>query len=289
MGIHGSSEVLCIYCSVCFISIAEDDSSDGLSDTELQPAPKGQVLNPEVQSSRGQRGFPLRDKKTPASKLKQLESASSAKKGARAAVEGAVKRGGVKRGTVSAKGAAPAKKVRKTVKPPARTAVKGLEVKTLSKTVQQGASKVELMDDNEDQLVISLPLPGPTPKTQLPGPIPNVPPTQFLDASSSSSSSTSGSDSSGSGNSSDSNDESGTEATAVKPELSSSVPSAAPLHMDEHAYGIPTKGGPPSNVSTSMGGTRVVKLPEIKSEQTSAQHTVTAKPTPHRPSVLVVS
>lgn len=277
-----------MYLNTLFVSfyIAEDDSSDGCSDAELQPAPKGQLLTPGTQSS----GFPLRDKKTPASKLKQLESASSTKKGSRTAVDGPVKKGGVKRGTAAVKGAAPAKKARKTVKPPARTAIKGLEVKTVSKTVQQGTSKAEeVMDDNEDQLVISLPLPGPTPKTQLPGPIPSAPPAQFLDASSSSSSSTSGSDSSGSGNSSDSNDESGTETMAGKPKVSLPVPPAPSLHMDEHAYGIPTKGVPPSNVPASVGGARVMKLPEMKSEQTNTQHTVTAKPTPHRPSVLVVS
>ena len=269
---------------------AEDDSSDGFSDTELQPAPKGQFLSPQVQGTGGHRGSPLRDKKTPASKLKQQEAASGAKKGGKAVGEAEVKRGGAKRGAASVKGTAPAKKARKVVKPTARSAVKGLEVKTVSKTVKQGANKVEeLMEDKEDQLVISLPLPGPTPKTQLPGPIPNAPPTQFLDASSSSSSSTSGSSSSGSGNSSDSDDESGTEPPAVKPKLSLSVPPAAHLHMDEHAYGIPTKGVPPSKIPTTVGGARVMKLPEMKSEQTEVQHSVTAKPTPHRPSVLVVS
>lgn len=273
---------------MCSFCLAEDDSSDGFSDTELQPAPKGQFLSPQVQGTGGQRGSPLRDKKTPASKLK--EAASGAKKGGKAAVEAEVKRGGAKRGAASVKGTTPAKKARKAVKPPARSAVKGLEVKTVSKTMQQGASKVEeLMDDKEDQLVISLPLPGPTPKTQLPGPIPNAPPTQFLDASSSSSSSSSGSSSSGSGNSSDSDDDSGTEAPAVKPKLSLSGPPAPRLHMDEHAYGIPTKGVPPLKIPTTVGGARVVKLPEMKSEQTEVQHSVTAKPTPHRPSVLVVS
>ena len=270
--------------------IVEDDSSDGFSDTELHPTPKGQSLTLGAPGSGAQQGLPLRDKKTPTSKLKQPETASGAKKGTRAAVDGAAKKGGVKRGSASVKSATPAKKVRKAVKPLARSAVKGLEVKTVSKTVQRGASKVEeVVDDNE--LVISLPRPGPTPKTHLPGPIPNAPPTQFLDASSSSSSSSSGSDSSGSGNSSDSNDESGTETAAVKPKVSLSVPSSAPppAHMDEHAYGIPTKGVPPSSVPASVGGARVVKLPEIKSEQSNSQHPVTAKPTPHRPSVLVVS
>ena len=278
--------------------LTDNDSSDELSDSDFHPVvsnfsfPRQPLSSPSVTTATS---VPER-KKAGAGSGKVPKLTISTKRGARSVVEGGngLKRIGAKRGASGPTKSLAKKERLKVVK--STNKVKGLEVKTISMTNQKPIPKNFDDDEDDDQLVISLPRPAASTVTASPGPIPNLPPSQFLDTSSSSSSSNDSS-SSGSGDSSGSEDETDSENTPKN--NGSTDRSAIPplvkctgvVHpLGDHAYGAP----PSHNSRLSTDRNSIIakdgKIPEAKNDvMKGKQNSITAKPTPQRPSVLVVS
>lgn len=281
------------------VTLSDNESSDELSDADFQPVVSNFSLPQRPPSSSPVRTTAAvsEQKKAAAGTGRSSKLTVASKRGARGVVEGGgsgQKRIGTKRGAPGPVKASAKKERLKAATTKSTNKVKGLEVKTILMTNQKPINENFDDEDEDDQLVISLPRPAASTVTSSPGPIPNLPPSQFLDTSSSSSSSNDSS-SSASGDSSGSEDEESDYENTPKNNGSTDnntmplVKCSSVTHpLGDHAYGAPPTHNSRLQGEQNSTGPNEAKMQEVKNDTIKTkQNSITAKPTPQRPSVLV--
>ena len=274
---------------VCVLQTVEDDSSDDLSEDDFLPVTLAPSKHTIPNTSSAGKAAPSKRETSKAPKAPLAGKRNA--KGFLNAREG-LKKSGTKREALSSR-SMQAKREKITAAKAAK-AGKSPAKSTKVNAVTVPSNKNNLTDDENDQLVISLPRPGPA-VSKSPGPIPIAPPSQFLDTSSSASSGdSSSSDSDDSSDGSDSETDPtnlSTRQTEVTEVIKVNPNSTHAFIEGEHAYGAKVDLSAASTLLTGreLKGVSVVKFAEINSEQPKVTANVTTKPTPQRPSVLVVS